>query len=236
MASPIQRTRPLYASAIARCEAAGVKLTADEYADIYEAAVRCIEGDGTGAVPALLDIPVQVGPVTLWPRTLGAALWWDRYGKKWYGGKDPADEVVALAWMLSRPKDSALFRRLTCKAAADVCIVAWQVGLASSVTLEALAWGIQRLFGRIDVDAASGAKIEAASEVDWGEVVAQLCATYHRKPEYFLWEIGEAAALELLKKAPPPPGCKRAGDDAQGRFADFAALVSRIIASKAGAQ
>jgi hypothetical protein len=56
-----------------------------------------------------------------------------------------------------------------------------------------------------------------------------LCATYHQKPDYFLWEIGERAAVELLTKAPPPPGVPASADKGLDGFADFHAVVNGII-------
>jgi hypothetical protein len=224
-----QRASLLFKSGCDKIKAAGSTAEPEDIVWLWESAKKAIEGEN-GAVPALLDVPVQIGAVTLWPRTIGAALWWEEYGKKWYGGNSAEDEVLALAWMLAHSRDSKLFRRTTCKAVATAHLLAWQLSMAAGVTLNALAFGIQRLFGQFDVDADSGEKIEAASEVDWGAVIAQLCATYHRPPEYYLWEIGEKVALELLSKAPPPPGCSRPSRESQAGFAEFVDVVNAIIA------
>lgn len=224
------RTTPLFRSGIAQCEKANAFLAPADVVRIWEAAKRCIEGGGDG-VPELLEIPVQVGPVTLWPRRIGAALWWERYGKKWYGGGGSVeDEVLALAWMLAHGRDADLFRRTTSKLKCDAHLIAWQIGLAASVTLPALAWGIQKLFGRFD-ETPDGATVEASTEMDWGRVVAQLCATYHQKPDYFLWEIGEGVARDMLIKSPPPPGCSRPSDESISRYGDFVAVVRDVIAN-----
>lgn len=200
MTAAHRRTTPLYRSGIDRIKAAGFEPEADDYAEVWEAARRCIEGDG--GAPALLEVPVVVGSVTLYPRRIGAALWWERYGKKWYGGS-PEDEVLALAWMLAHGQDVALFRTLTTKWKCDARLIAWQMGLAASVTLPDLAWGIHRLFAQTATvgNKPDGEQFDAASEVDWGRAIARLCATYHQKPDYFLWEIGERAAVELLTNA-----------------------------------
>lgn len=230
-----QRVSLLFQSGCDQLKAAGITAEPEDVVWLWETSRRVIEGDGD-VIPALLDVPVQVGAVTLWPRTIGAALWWEQYGKGWFGGKDPADEVLALAWMLAHGRDAKLFRETTKKAVAWARLLAWQLGLAASVTLNELAFGIQRLFGQVDVDAVSGETFEAASEPDWGGALAQLCATYHRKPEYFLWEIGERAAMEMMQKAPPPPGCQRPSRDSQSRYGEFVDCVNAIKAKYTVAQ
>ena len=231
MADSVQRGRMLFRSAVDQFKASGVELSPEDVVALWEVARRCV---GVAAQEtALLEVPVQVGPVTLWPRTLGAALWWNKYGQKWYGG-DKADELVALAWMLANGRGENLFETATNRAAVSARIFAWQVKVAWSLTLRDLADGVLRLFESYDVDAATGERFDAATEPDWGGVIAQLCATYHRKPEHFLWEMGERAAAELLEKQPPPPGVPRASAEAKSGFADFVAFKRRLAAKYAG--
>jgi hypothetical protein len=157
-------------------------------------------------------------------------MWWEHYGKAWFGGKDPADEVLAIAWMLAHAREGEMFRRTTVKAVAVARMVAWQIGLAASVTLTELAYGVERLFAaRSDIEGDDGADGAQASASDWGSVIAYLCATYGQKPEHFLWEVNEAVAVEMMRKAPPPPGVPRPSET-DGRYGEFVAVVDRIKA------
>lgn len=223
------RISALFKSACAECVTAGVVLLPEDFVFIYDAAARTI--DSGNECPALVEVPVKVGNVTLYPRTLGASLWWKKYGNEWYGGKADADEVVALAWLLAHSRDRAALESCTARWRASAAILAWQIGIAWKTTVGELAWGIDRLFGQRDYFAVGNEKkeLDSASSVDWGGAVARLCATYHRPPEYFLWGIGEGAAIELLEKAPLPDGTCRDSAKADGRaFAEFRETIASI--------
>lgn len=228
MADSRKRQSLLFRSGIQRLRQAGIDPDPEEVVEVYEASRRCLARDDD-SVPPLLNLPVKVGPVTLWPRTIGAALWWKTYGEKWFAGKDTADELVALAWLLAHANDRKLLQSLTTRRAALRRIWSWQLGLPWGLTLEQLAWGVSRLFRNEDIDADTGREYEAASPIDWGEPIARLCAIYHRPPEYFLWDVGERAAADMLKNAPPPPGCHRAEDQGDQVFRGFDTVVRRII-------
>lgn len=225
------RVSALYLSAVAECKTAG-ELLPEEYAWLYDAATRAI--DVGNECPALLEVPVSVGNVVLYPLTIGAKIWWKTYGQKWWGEQADADAVVSQAWLLAHSRDSRMFERLTSRPRCALAIMAWQLGIARRVTVAELAWGISRLFGHKDyVDVSMPGEDprmeerEAAGSADWGALVARLCATYHRPPEYFLWQIGEPAACELLRKAPLPPGMKR-DEEPDAGLEEFRAIVRRI--------
>lgn len=227
------RLSALYQSACKECEAAGVDLSPEDYAWLYDASRRVID-DGNEC-PALLQVPVSIGNVTLYPRTIGASLWWDNYGEKWYGTASKEQHVVALAWMLAHSHDSGLFSRLESKWKADAAILAWSVKVAARITPADLAWGVDRLFGQVDyVETDDGIRREdSPGAADWGAAIARLCAAYGRRPEYFLWEIDETLCATLLKNAPLPNGTQPGADaDASRRLAEFREIV-RTIKAKA---
>lgn len=229
MARKEARLPPLYHSGIQRIKDAGVELTPDDYVAVWEAAKRCVEGDGS--LPALLETSVQIGNVTLHPRTLGAALWWDTKAKAWFEGSD-SDAVIALAWMLANSNDQKLFARIKTKAQAIMAILKWQLGVASNVTLAQLAWGVTSVLNqRYVADLETGEGESLVVETDWGAVIAKLCATYHQPPEYFLWGLGERVAVELYMKAPRANGETTNRDYAAELFGDvFLPVVNGIIA------
>lgn len=227
------RAIALYNSACAECKAGGADLAPDDYAWLWDAAQRAI--DSGHYAPDFIEPPVVVGNVTLYPRTIGAWIWWKNYGLDWYGNGSDEDQIVALAWMLANAKDAAMFERMTSKWRCTAAILGWQLKVAASVTFGELAWGITKVFGGRDpVESGSGEKqgdAYLASSVDWGEIVARLCSAYHQRPEYFLWQIGENVAMEMLKNIPAENG-RRHEDDEMKAFAEFREVV-RVIKARA---
>ena len=118
-----QRVSLLFQSGIDKLKAGGVDPSPSDVVRLWKVSEAVINGNGDGAA-ALLEVPVQVGSVTLWPRTIGSALWWETYGKNWF--TDPADEVLAIAWMLAIGHDENLMRTTTSKALCVARLVAWQ--------------------------------------------------------------------------------------------------------------
>jgi hypothetical protein len=227
------RIEALYESACAECSEAGAILTPSDYAWLYDAARRVV--DFGSESPLLLEVPVKVGNVVLYPRTIGSGVWWDRNGQRWFGGgSGDADETVALAWSLSNARRPDVFEWASSKWKAEASILKWSLGVASRVTVGDLAWGIVRLFGQmdvVDISSPNAAKVEipSSSESDWGTVVARLCATYHRPPEDFLWKMSDTAAVELFRKSPLPDGTHPGADaDAAKRLGEFKEIVLHI--------
>lgn len=231
MASPNQRGTLLFRSTLNQISGRGITLSPEDVVLLWQAVERCVHAGN--ADTALLAAPVQVGPVTLYPRTLGAALWWEKYGEGWFAG-DTNDEIVALGWLLAHANDKKLLQSTTTKARCVAHLVTWQLKVAWHLTLTDLAWGIKRVLKGYAVDAATGKYYPTATSPDWGSVIAQLCATYHRPPDYFLWEIGDRAVSEMLEKMPPPPGVARADAEAKSGFGDFVAFKRSLVAKYEG--
>lgn len=223
------RVNLLYLSAVKECQESGVDLSPDEYIWLHFAACKA-SGAGDYEPPAFIQIPVTVENVTLWPITLGASAWWDNFGRVWYSG-DTVTEALVIAFCLAHAKQPDVFQRMNTKTRADIALVKWQSGIGA--TISQLAWGIDRINGnaeRVDIETPNETKSKNASAVDWGEIVARLCATYHQTPEHFLWRISEREALELLAKAPAPFGAEKDGDNEKARaFAEFREVVRHII-------
>jgi len=228
------RISSLYNAACEECKAAGVDLSPADYAWLYDAAKRAVESGND--CPVFLEVPITVGNVTLYPRTLRSALWWEKCGSEWYGKERKESQVVALAWSLAHSHDVAIFDKADQKWKADAFILAWTLKLAASVTPAELAWAVDRLFGQVDYVLTGDGKAEllaCSSELDWGAFISRLCAAYHRKPEYFFSEISENVLAELAKNAPLPNGMTRQSDaDASKRFVEFREVV-KAIKSKA---
>jgi hypothetical protein len=212
----VQLQRPnitaAYLSAVAECQYAGAKLLPEDYVWLYHASQRAV-GVHEGDCPQLVEVPVIVGNVTLWPITMGARMWWKAHGEGWYAGQGET-EVIAVAYCMANGRDADFLETVATKSRADASLVKWQLGTSSACTVAELAWGIDKVNGQIDyvdiVTKAMSRKLYSAT--DWGDVIARLCATYQRPPEYFLWQIGERAAIEMLDKAPLPAGYDRGKD------------------------
>lgn len=209
----------MFESAVAELGQKGATLEPHEYVVLYHAAEKTL-GD---ECPAFIEIPVVVGNVTLWPLTIGAALWWKEKGDAWYGD-DKSASVLALAYVMAHSKDAEAFKRLSTKGRADWHLVAWQATIGTSCTLSQLAWGIDKVLGQYDwveINSVNERKVQAASATDWGDIIAKLCAAYHQPPEYFLWGLSEKASMELLAKAPSPFEGKTEDVQKQQAMAEF---------------
>lgn len=229
------RVNLLYLSAINECRDAGVVLEPDDYIWLHFAASRA-SGAMDYETPAFIEIPVVVGNVTLWPMTIGALCWWEQFGKQWYEG-DNAAEVLAIAFCMAHGKSPEQFQGMTTKGRADLALVKWQTCI--NATLSQMAWGIDKVNGQTDyvfIDSPNEVKSKSPSAVDWGDIIAKLCATYHQPPEHFLWRLSESAALELLAKAPAPFGYEKDSDGEKSRaFAEFREVVRHIILTRKAA-
>lgn len=224
------RVSLLYESAIAECKSAGVELTPEEYIWIYEASRRAIDGAGNEC-PSFIDLPVTIGNVTLWPMTLGAMMWWNSYGDKWYS-EDKNTHVIAFAFCLANAKEKDLFSEMNSKVKADLKIVAWQSKTSSDCTITQLAWGIDKLNGQydyIEISSPNETKVRNYSSTDWGVVIAKLCGAYHQPAEYFLWRLSQAAAIDMLINAPAPFGYTKEDNENAKYFGEFREVVAHII-------
>jgi hypothetical protein len=197
------RVTPLFLSSVQECKDAGVELAPEEIVWIYHAADK-VTGESGNQCPPLLEIPVCVGKLTLYPLTIGALMWWQNYGGKWYRG-DKEMEIVAIGYCMAEGRNPGAFASMTNKARADAALIAWQVSDCFAITLKELKWAIERVDGQLDyaeIDSPNEHTGKASTSDDWGVIIAQLCATYHQPPEYFLWRISESASTELYRNIP----------------------------------
>lgn len=226
------RVSDLFRASIRELAETGVTPDAEETVWLYHSAERVLDGSGLSC-PALLEVPVRVRSVILWPMTIGARLWWQRFAERWYGAED-APALLALAFAHAHARRARIFNKLRAKPAADIALIAWQVSRARDCTLAELAWGIERLAGAFDdVEFDSPNYIEPdrhriASAADWGDIVAKVCAAYSYTPEYVLWRLSDRACLELLRKAPTPFAGDVEEDDKTQRLCDHRELVRYI--------
>jgi len=228
-----RRISALYLSGVEECKKAGVDLTPEAYAEIWEAAKKAI-APGL-SVPAFLQLPARVGSVTLWPITIGASLWWKECGKGYFEGEKESDQLVALAWMLAHAREPTAFDAATSRREAAKAIRKWLWKEVRGVTLAELAVAVGDVLGWDDgfdggdlVEAGSG----EGSSIDWGEYLASLCGGYHRPPEYFLWCCGAELVEELARKMPSPFGEVAKSADSTGFFR-FRKTIERIKSSTA---
>jgi hypothetical protein len=190
----------IYDEAVKDIIAAGGSPSPQQWVWLYDAAKRAV-GD---ECPSFIDIPVVVGNCILHPLTIGAALWWRHHGEQWYG-KETESNILAYAYAHAHANNADAFH--ASKMRCDLALIAWQFKLSTSCTLNQLAWGIDKLNGQYDtisIGTPNEARVDCPSAIDWGDIIAKLCAAYHQPPEYFLWKLSESGALELLAIAPRP--------------------------------
>lgn len=233
------RIMALYVSACKECAAAGVDMSPEDYAWLYDAACRAVDCGRESTF--LLDPPVKVGNVTLYPQTLGAMLWWKQYGEKWFCSACDEDQVVAIAWMLSHARDKNKILAMTSRRRFIRELVKWQLGVSFRTTISELSWGIISVFGgRESISVGDKNKENCptqASSIDWGGAVARLCFYYGGNPEHYLWEIGEDAARELLEKAPRQDGTQREEEESERReYIEFLEIVRHMKSRRGKAE
>jgi hypothetical protein len=197
------KATPLFLAAVDEIKNAGIELAPDEIVWLYQVAEEAIHGHDCG-VPAYLQMPVQVGNCTLYPKTIGAGIWYEHFARSWFNS-EPESELLCIAFMLAHSNDAETFKGLTSKAAASAAMLAWQIGLSTSCTLEQLAWGVNRVLGQhdyVEINTPNERAEKFPIVTDWGDIIARLSATYHQPPEYFVWQASEAMALDMLAKIP----------------------------------
>jgi hypothetical protein len=193
------KANQLFLNAVEEVKASGYTPTPDEIVWLYELAKICVDGFDASC-PVYLQQPVTIGNCTLYPKTIGGGLWYEK-AAQWYEG-DTVAELMCIGFMLAHSRDQATFERLDSKGKTDLAIVKWQVGLSCSCTIEQIGWAVSRVLGQSEY-----ANIESPNEVkkmpsaiDWGDIICRLSAHYKQAPEYFIWQCSEAQALDMLSK------------------------------------
>jgi hypothetical protein len=194
------KANQLFLNAVEEVKASGYTPTPDEVVWLHELAKICVDGFDASC-PVYLQQPVTVGNCTLYPKTIGAGLWYEK-AAKWYEG-DSLAELMCIGFMLAHSRDKETFERLDSKAKTDLAIVRWQLFLSCSCTVEQIAWAINKVLGQheyANLDSPNEVQ-KFASVTDWGDIICRLSGHYKQTPEYFIWQCSEGQALDMLAKS-----------------------------------
>lgn len=227
MATTSARSSALYLAGVRECAAAGCELTPEQYAEILDAARGAI--DPGPAVSELLQLPVTVGSVVLWPVTIGASMWWQEFGQRFFERESPSDQVLAVAWMLAHARRPEIFSRATTRREACKLVRSWIWGRVRGCTVKEIEAAVEKCLGERQADTDSAVDGSAVSGAEWGDYIAGLCAGFHRPPEYFLWACSAKFVAELAQRLPSPLGEIARKSNSEG-FHRYRRTIDRIKA------
>lgn len=148
----------------------------------------------------MLDPPVPCGNVLLWPLSIGARIWLDRYGKPWFlGTGDMATLVIAYAMAHSR--DPVMLEALTSRLKAHFNVALWATRITASMAEVNQAIALARTPEDVDlINIPFDGERTPRLAADYGDVVAQLCHYFGQTPAYWLWESSEDYCAAMLGK------------------------------------
>jgi hypothetical protein len=183
---------PLARAALIEIQAAGVEITPDVVLWVHTAAEK-IRKTPLRSVADLVDWPVMVGDVPLYPLTFGAVAWLMRLPERM------RNDVRTIGYACAYGRDIDALERLDARKAGSV-VAKWANTLPRS--REALAAAVDMLVGNeeyVEVKDAIARKRDPES-VEWGAVVRALCTKYPGTTgAYWTWQVSRKYCYEMLR-------------------------------------
>lgn len=206
--------------AIIAMERDGLHPTPSDVLWLNHVAGQCLTPE-LGAA-SLLDFPIEVGGVFLWPLTIGARLWYQQHAEVWFRGKEPID-TLAMAFAMAHSRQPEILSLCVSPFATKVRIFWWASGLRATVreiqaVVERLISGDTELVRIKSVFHKPPADVKAS---EWGEAVALLCHFYQgTTPDYWLWQAGDGKVNDAIAQV----AMKKGWPDGKPSSAAFAAM------------
>lgn len=218
MRVPKLRLQALLYSEVQKLRDAGIEPDLDEIVWLYELCKeeifpRADEPPCFAVPPIIFRLTNCKDPdVILWEPTIEALVWLDEQASQWWqDGNDLPPTIFAYA--NSGPEPIVPFAALYEQGKARKIVNAWFRRLRLPQSL--LVWAYNRLTGvhddgYVEVDLPPNCMVrnEAATPMEWGEVIAKLSAIYQQPPEVFvnmnvsqvvsLWEHGDSTQIASL--------------------------------------
>lgn len=163
----------------------GVEPDADDIVELYKACQR-VDEPYRHTNLALINMPVVVGGVPLWPLTIGASIWLDEYAFKWWSESNTLMRW-ALVFAFMRGRDKDVFGSLVDEKQAHRAIKNAVMRLACNE--KELDDAIDILTG---VKNAPKRETENHDDPDWERVIAELEVSSGISADQWLW--GKSAA------------------------------------------
>jgi len=208
------------------------KLAEETIADLRRDGIECTPEDilwlnhAAGKVirptPAdeltMLDPPVPCGNVLLWPLSIGARIWLDRYGKPWFLGTGDM-EILAVAFAMAHSRKPTMLEELTSRLKAHVRVAFWAMRLKATMAELNRAIALARTPEDIDlVNIPFEGERAPRLAADYGDVVAQLCHFFGETPEYWFWRVSEEYCTAMLGKIAGVLPAEYRADGASSKF------------------
>ncbi len=186
--------------AIIKLAKEGINCTPEEVIWLNFLAERVVYPTPSSEI-SFLDMPVKCGNTFLYPLTIGARLWLEEYGIKFFAGTGVLEELV-FAFAMAHSKKAEIFNNLTSCWKARLKVLNWACKIKA--TRSEINEAIARCISKYDYDLVNikgpEPKTENYSAKDYGDCIALLCHFYGNTPSYWLWEVSEKMCAELLRK------------------------------------
>lgn len=179
---------------LANLKAAGVQLsdmTADEIAALVRATDKLADPFGEVNADAV-GMPVKAAEnVVFWRFTIGAAVWYEEYARKWWDGR-PEAMFWATVYALRHGREQNAFVNLTREDEAFKAIE--NEGLQLCVSREELEKAVDKAlnFGR---ERRQKEQQDTESGIDWAAIIARLETQTGLSSEYWCWKHSADYAL-----------------------------------------
>lgn len=227
------RVKELFHSAIRELEKLDVTPTPEETVWLHHMACKAVTPEH-GEAPMFCEFPVKVGRVWLYPLSIQASIWLERYAYKWWGHRDTSMDTLAMAYAMAHACKEKAFDTLTSKIKASVTIRAWAISNLFC-SYRRLRQAVDMVLGDTDHviigdETEKPANNHHIDGSQWGGLVAMLCGSYHLPPEHFLYRISANTCAGMIRNAPTPMGYVKPDIDSTEvrAFMEFRAVVKEI--------
>lgn len=187
------RLNPVAREALKELQAAGVEITPDVVLWVHDAATR-IASHPPRPVSDLIDWPVPVGGVSLYPLSFGAAAWLSTLPDRF------KDDIRFIAFACAHSRCPEVFDKIKGQVSFCVTTIKWISKLRCS--MKALRAAIDQVLGVENDVFVSTTGEDSASEVHhWGAVVVALCRKFPgTTPDYWTWQVSRDKVHAILSE------------------------------------
>lgn len=220
---------PMAKAAIEEIKQRGGDCTPEDVLWLQYAAKRCVNPSGEKSLPSLIDCPVFVGGVSLYPLTRGALEWLQNcFGDNW----NELDRVAFALSKANKPEELTVLNGL----AARIAVVMWRRKLKCSQ--RALRDAVNFILNSesteeisIETPLQSKPKSSESNPFHWGDVLCLLCHYYAgTTPKYWLWECSIEFTEIMLNRIQKlvPSMVEKVDQTKFEAFAEFRSIVLHI--------
>ncbi|NLE66055.1 MAG: hypothetical protein GX608_01375, partial [Lentisphaerae bacterium] len=115
------------ADAIAELRRDGIEVLPEDVLWLNHLAGKVIRPTAADEL-TMLDPPVPCGNVLLWPLSIGARIWLERYGRPWFSGAGDM-ETLAIAYAMAHSRQPDKLNELKSRLRAHLRVATWSLRL-----------------------------------------------------------------------------------------------------------